>query len=265
MQAEYERTTARRTPGPPGLRDLLRQLPELRDPEGPTKAVLALSAGFTGLYGPMKRLDRWGPGGMALGQAFAFFALWRLGRSLFFGAAKDRQVHGTEAYGHAFFHLVLPVAGGFAALMTHIATVPPGRRLPRIPSLALAFYLLATGLALAVRAVAVLGIDATMMVHTWVPRDGRQQRSAAYQHLRHPFYGGLARVALGIALTRRSLTAALLALGFSGWLTVWSGMEERELVERFGAAYEEYRLGVPALMPRSPRAEWEMLKTLAQR
>lgn len=264
MQSEPYRATPLRSPGPPGLRDLLRRLPELRRPEGPSTAVLALAAGFSGLYGPMQRLDRWGPAGMALGQGFAFFALWRLGRSLFFGAEKDRQVHGDDTYSHAFFHLVLPIVGGFAALITHIATVAPGRRLPRIPSFLLAFYLLASGLALAVRAVAALGIDATMMVHTYFPRDGRQQRRAAYQHLRHPLYGGLGRAALGIALARRSLTALLLAVGFLGWLRAWSGMEERELLDRFGPEYEAYRLSVPALAPRSPQAELELLRDLAR-
>lgn len=247
-----------------GLRELLRHVPELRQPDGPMKAVLAVTAGFSGAYGPMERLDRWGPGGSALGQALASFALWRLGRSLYYGAAKDRKVYGAQAYSRAFFQLVLPSAGGMAALLAHIATVPPGWRLPRLPSYLGAFYLLATGLALTGRAAAVLGIDATMMVHTYVPSGDRQQRKAVYSHLRHPFYAGLARVGLGIALARRSLAATLAALGFAALLRVWAGMEEHELLERSSGSYAAYRAQVPALMPPTPRAELELLRELAR-
>src|SRR5262249_31756761 len=67
--------------------------------------------------------------------------------------------------------------------------------------------------------------------------------------VRHPIYTGLLLALLGSAMVlgevRGFLGLALVALAFRRKI----GIEERFLLERFGAAYERYRAEVPALLP----------------
>jgi protein-S-isoprenylcysteine O-methyltransferase Ste14 len=74
----------------------------------------------------------------------------------------------------------------------------------------------------------------------------------AYAWVRHPRYVEVILGFTGYALISNYLAAygaaALVTLG----ILVVIPLEERELVERFGFAYEAYRARVPALIPRRP-------------
>lgn len=72
-----------------------------------------------------------------------------------------------------------------------------------------------------------------------------------YRWIRHPIYttGTVLFVSLGlIAANWFILTFALIALVSIRFVVV--PMEERELIARFGAAYEQYRRGTGAMTPR---------------
>ena len=72
-----------------------------------------------------------------------------------------------------------------------------------------------------------------------------------YRWIRHPIYttGTVLFVSLGlIAANWIILTFALIALVSIRFVVV--PMEERELIARFGAAYEQYRRGTGAMTPR---------------
>ena len=81
--------------------------------------------------------------------------------------------------------------------------------------------------------------------------------SGIHGRIRHPFY--LGHLLMLLALTIGSGLTALYALMpvavVTGALMVW--LEERELEQRFGDAYREYRRRVPAIVPR-PRARHEV-------
>jgi protein-S-isoprenylcysteine O-methyltransferase Ste14 len=49
-----------------------------------------------------------------------------------------------------------------------------------------------------------------------------------------------------------------------GWQPVWYGMEEGELVRRFGEGYKAYRETTPALFPRSLAGELQILKAIVR-
>lgn len=72
----------------------------------------------------------------------------------------------------------------------------------------------------------------------------------AYAWVRHPRYVEVIVGVLGYALISNYLAAygaaALVALG----ILILIPLEEREMAERFGAAYDAYRARVPALVPR---------------
>eukprot|EP00878_Enallax_costatus_P006117 GHUV01006413.1.p1 GENE.GHUV01006413.1~~GHUV01006413.1.p1 ORF type:complete len:239 (+),score=54.08 GHUV01006413.1:345-1061(+) len=70
-----------------------------------------------------------------------------------------------------------------------------------------------------------------------------------YEYVRHPMYGGLILVSLGVAAVTHDETRLLLALGL--WLVLEKkiALEEKFLVDRYGAAYEAYKATVMKLFP----------------
>jgi len=75
----------------------------------------------------------------------------------------------------------------------------------------------------------------------------------AYAHIRHPRYLEVLLAFLGYALVANYLAAYAVVLFLALSFVVLIPMEERELAERYGTAYEEYRRRVPALVPRYRR------------
>jgi protein-S-isoprenylcysteine O-methyltransferase Ste14 len=73
-----------------------------------------------------------------------------------------------------------------------------------------------------------------------------------YARVRHPRYAQVLLAVAGYALVSNYLAAygvlAFILITFA----VLIPLEERELVRRFGPAYEDYRRRVPALLPRWP-------------
>jgi len=59
------------------------------------------------------------------------------------------------------------------------------------------------------------------------------------------------RMAIGLALLNGNANAlafaVLMPIGITGWIRL---VEEKELIERFGQSYLEYRKRVPALFPK---------------
>ena len=89
----------------------------------------------------------------------------------------------------------------------------------------------------------------------WAERDPGQfpprlVESGIYRRVRHPRYLSAMAVLLGSALLTgawRLLYLSVLSLGFY-YLLTW--VEERELLQRIGAPYAEYRRRVPRFFPR---------------
>lgn len=75
----------------------------------------------------------------------------------------------------------------------------------------------------------------------------------AYARVRHPRYLEILLAFLGYALAANYLAGYAVALFLALSILVLIPMEERELAERYGAAYVEYRRRVPALLPRLRR------------
>lgn len=72
-----------------------------------------------------------------------------------------------------------------------------------------------------------------------------------YRYVRNPIYVALVAIILGQAVLmddgRLVVYGALLWLFFHGWVV---GLEEPELVARFGTEYEDFRANVPRWIPR---------------
>jgi protein-S-isoprenylcysteine O-methyltransferase Ste14 len=104
------------------------------------------------------------------------------------------------------------------------------------------------GLAFAVWARLYLGKNWSGLVT--VKHDHELIRTGPYRFVRHPIYAGILLALVGTTISRRNvwgfLSVALVGLGF--WLK--SRLEERFMVETFGAQYDDYRRTTGALIPR---------------
>jgi protein-S-isoprenylcysteine O-methyltransferase Ste14 len=103
------------------------------------------------------------------------------------------------------------------------------------------------GLLMCVRAIQVFGVDYMTVVYLYFPEESRIQRSKIYSVLRHPTYAGLLTIGLGgtlITFTLLSFVAFFIFL--TGFYIHIHFVEERELIQRFGNSYREYRRKVPA-------------------
>ncbi|MEO1252809.1 MAG: isoprenylcysteine carboxylmethyltransferase family protein [Pseudomonadota bacterium] len=73
--------------------------------------------------------------------------------------------------------------------------------------------------------------------------------------VRHPRYLAVLIGVVGWALATNYAGAYIVSLLFTFVLIVITKMEERELLKRYGGAYEDYRRRVPMLIPRLPSRE----------
>ena len=106
----------------------------------------------------------------------------------------------------------------------------------------------ATGLLFAIWARLYLGANWSGQVT--VKQEHELIRSGPYRFVRHPIYSGILFALGGTALCRHNVWAIL---GFAlVWLGLWikSRLEERFMVQTFGAQYESYRRTTGALLPR---------------
>jgi protein-S-isoprenylcysteine O-methyltransferase Ste14 len=85
------------------------------------------------------------------------------------------------------------------------------------------------------------------------PAGSRPLTEGIYSRIRHPRYveGGL--VVMGMALLTNYLAAYALVAAYVIIIRIVVTLEERELVERFGAEYAEYASRVPRFVPKLGR------------
>ncbi|MHA1951272.1 MAG: methyltransferase family protein [Candidatus Thorarchaeota archaeon] len=137
------------------------------------------------------------------------------------------------------------------------------------PEVDLWFRMIVSGIliilaALTVRsAVNTFGMDYMTVVYLYFPEESEVQQHEIYSVIRHPAY--LAGVILGIAglFFRFSVYSILMCLLVYVVFRLQIWREERELIERFGEGYIEYRKEVPALFIRPSKIK-SYLKFLRQ-
>jgi protein-S-isoprenylcysteine O-methyltransferase Ste14 len=140
------------------------------------------------------------------------------------------------------------------AAIAHIGYMP-GPAIPfgsaRMLILGIAGLLAVVGLALWVRSMFAFGVDNLALLYVYFPEEGRLVDSSIYAVVRHPVYAAATYVCLALGLWRGTWPSLAFGLLAPFGLTVWLRLvEERELIERFGESYREYRRRVPAFYPR---------------
>jgi protein-S-isoprenylcysteine O-methyltransferase Ste14 len=112
---------------------------------------------------------------------------------------------------------------------------------------ALSIVFLVLGISMAVRALLTFGFDYMAVIYLYFPEESKIQDNEIYGALRHPMYAGV--ILINIAGTFSTFTpfsfilCVVFILGF--WIHL-RFVEEKELINRFGESYAEYRKKVPA-------------------
>jgi protein-S-isoprenylcysteine O-methyltransferase Ste14 len=174
---------------------------------------------------------------------------------LFFRYKTDFKARfGPLAYSKAVSRFGFPGVAIISAVVARIRTIP-GPEISHygwyIVLPALGWALIAVGALLFLRTVQTFGVDYLIMLYVYFPEESHLVDHKIYNILRHPAYAAAQRIAFGLALLNGNwfafACALIFALGLWGWVRL---VEEKELIERFGPAYVEYRQRVSAFWPR---------------
>jgi protein-S-isoprenylcysteine O-methyltransferase Ste14 len=76
-----------------------------------------------------------------------------------------------------------------------------------------------------------------------------------YAHVRHPRYAGMFSAVIGSALLCGTQALWITLVLWFPFALIVIGLEERELMARFGPSYESYRKRIPAFLPFRKNAE----------
>jgi protein-S-isoprenylcysteine O-methyltransferase Ste14 len=175
-----------------------------------------------------------------------------------FFTQKNRYIEKYKelAYAKAFEHFVISGLAVVFASVVHIAYMNgPKFTQPLITTILtwIGWIFILIGIPLLIRTITVFGVDNVAMLYVYFP-SGEIVRSSIYSIIRHPVYGAVLRICIGLACLNRGiypLTFVLvLPLLIFGWLRL---VEEKELIERI-PEYVEYRRKVPAFFPYPNRA-----------
>jgi protein-S-isoprenylcysteine O-methyltransferase Ste14 len=172
--------------------------------------------------------------------------------SLFFTQKKKYlEKYGDDAYRQAFGRFALPGLAMVFASAAHIAYMNgPKFTQPTITTILtwLGWTCIIIGVPLTIRAVQTFGVDNVTMVYVYFP-GGEMVNSSIYGIIRHPVYGAVLRICIGLACLNQGVYALtfilLLPLLVFGWIRL---VEEKELLERI-PEYAEYRKKIPAFFP----------------
>lgn len=104
-------------------------------------------------------------------------------------------------------------------------------------------------------AVVATGVLLRIWAGSHIHKDVELATEGPYAIVRHPLYMANLMIFAGIALAANNVVATAfiaVTVGVAYWLAI--RYEERHLREQFGAAYDEYAVRVPAVIPRLAKA-----------
>lgn len=99
------------------------------------------------------------------------------------------------------------------------------------------------------RSVFVFGIDNSAMLYVYYPEESKIVDNKIYSIVRHPLYVSVYLLSLSILISNFSIFSIGIITIFTACFSYHIfGIEEKELVVRFGDSYREYRKTTPALI-----------------
>ena len=128
-----------------------------------------------------------------------------------------------------------------------------------------AIFLFLLGILMVYRAIQIFGLDYMAVVYLYFPEESELQDHQVYSLLRHPAYAGGILICLGGVLLQQNLYSLIFFLVFYvGFYIHIHFVEEKELIQRFGESYIEYRNEVPAFFVK-PKNYFRFLKLIIRK
>ena len=231
-----------------GLQELREHVPDLRSPLQ-SALIWELLIGMFSItmifiIKVYRIIPIWAPDGQIIVLTIGYLLM----RMFFMKKKVYKSRDGDLAYRNAFGRFALP---GLALIFATVGYTGyrPGPQIPiswwKVVTPIFGWYFVLIGTTLWLRAIFTFGLD-NLAVH--FPKKGCQVDNSIYSVLRHPVDAWVLRLGLGLAFLNGNIFAisfGLLILPFS--LTAWVRLvEEKELIERFGTGYLDYRKATPA-------------------
>ncbi len=236
-----------------GMELLSKYVPELNSTSGKVKitayAVLLLAL-VTVYFIVTDHIPTW-----SIDSEIIIVALSFLVMRLFFSRKQVYQEKYKElAYRKAFAHYGLPAHALILGAVAHAGYMNG----PVIPTgwwtvifFILGWFLFCIGALLWIRSAFDCGAENLAFLHVYHPEKEKITKFGIYGMLRHPIYAGILRVSIGLALLNGNGNSVVfivfIPLGFISWIRL---VEEKELIERLGKSYLEYRKNTPAFWPK---------------
>jgi protein-S-isoprenylcysteine O-methyltransferase Ste14 len=236
-----------------GIDKLAKHVPELNSTWGGIRIFLYLAfliAVVTAYFIVSDNIPTWSIDSQIIVVALGFLVL----RLYFTRKRSYQQKYGELAYRNAFAHYVMLGLALIFSAVAHAGYMNGPRVQPgwwTLVFMALGYFWLYLGIILCLRGIFAFGFDNLAMLYVYHPEEGKVVESRIYSVLRHPVYAGVLRVAIGLALLNGNANALAFAILMPLFVTGWIRLaEEKELIERFGKSYVDYRRRVPAFWPR---------------
>ncbi len=111
----------------------------------------------------------------------------------------------------------------------------------------LAAFFLIVGIIMMIRSLQTFGFDYMAVVYLYFPEESKIQNHEIYSVLRHPAYAGVLTIGLsGMFYTFTMYSIIFFFIYLLGFYIHIRFVEEKELITRFGAPYQDYMKRVPA-------------------
>ena len=224
-----------------------------KNPRAGLLLPLAFAVGGSLLAYFLPHLDAHVPGGAPVVQIFLEIIWFAL---MYTGFIKY-QKHYRQKFGEMAYRAVVLRHFLWAGILMFAGVLRPiwvaGNDVAWLPlwlRLVIGVYLLSMGLLLEIRGMKALRLDRVVLIYTIFPERGEQVQNKLYEILRHPLYAAMAHASLGFAFWNGTWAGFGCAAVFCIKLYVWSMLEERELIGRFGQGYRDYMKRVPGFIPR---------------
>ncbi|MFQ6125279.1 MAG: methyltransferase family protein [Candidatus Heimdallarchaeota archaeon] len=166
-------------------------------------------------------------------------------------ASQYREKYGALAYRYFFYHLMVPYLVTWYACFFHPLFVsgPPLLHSWLATSIGILFLVLFLLTSLHIERSGFHNTTHGMDIYTVFPEEATVVYGEIYAYIRHPLYFSLLCGTIGLAFFRNNSTALITSLMILIPSLVAAHMEDRELVERVGAAHEEYIKNTSLLVP----------------
>lgn len=112
----------------------------------------------------------------------------------------------------------------------------------------IAAYFVISAIILHRRTIKIFGIDNLFMYYVYFPEKSVKTESTIHSIIRHPVYSAMARISIGLGVFAGTpetvILGTILPISQLFWLSIY---EEKELVQRFGKGYADYKKNVWAI------------------